>query len=311
MTRKPNRPRLVTPDIVPLDAAADQRVIDEIERHIANPPPPYHSVPITFTSGACAIIRARGLLGTHNRNDKPSSIASYAEDMAKDGWKENGSTVVFTDQGVVGDGKHRILACIRSGRPFTTAVMFNVPHGNFFSMDQGKVRGPADLLTIHGVANANFVYPAVRWAELLADIATIHRRHTFKGPEILRLYDLQHRAVEDFLREAKDVVKVNPGHPVSLVMALLYSFDKVDSGLAAEFSKHWINCSYPGSFRAISIMQHELAVLAVQAKKSGTRIHDLVRPAMIVNVWNIVRQDLKPRAAIINWNTNLTFPAIR
>lgn len=133
-------------------------------------------------------------------------------------------------------------------------------------------------------------------------------RRTFTPPEILELYRTKHKRVEDFVKEAREVCKINEKQPISLVMALLYSFDNVDTAAAAEFQEHWAGCSYPDSYRAIRIMQQELEVLG---KKSFTRIHDVVRAAMIVNAWNVVRDNAKPRAALIRWDFDQPFPAIK
>jgi hypothetical protein len=198
-----------------------------------------------------------------------------------------------------------MIACIRSGRPFRTHAVFGVPHPYFHSMDQGRVRGPADVLHIEGVPNASLVYPAVRWAELFA-AKIVKSRRTFTPKQILDLYRDRHKGVEDFLKEAKAVVHANEKQPVSLVMALLYIFDKADGTLAAKFSEAWSTGICPDSYRAIRIMQQELEVLGNKV----TRIHDVVRAAMIVNAWNIVWHGLKPRAALIRWDFDQAFPAI-
>lgn len=303
MTDDPKKPTLVPPPektIVPLDR--DKRLIERIEKLMANPPE--GSVVLDYTP-----VVARHVLqhwrGTHNRNEKPAAILRYADDMAKDGWHLNGETIKFTDQNLLGDGQNRMIACIRSGRPFRSHTVFGIEHLLFHSMDQGRVRGPADVLHIAGVANALLVYPAVRWAELLAS-KIVKTRRTFTPPQILDLYQTKHKGVEDFIREARDIVSANKKQPMSLVMAHLYTFDKIDTALAAKFSEAWSTGICPGSLRAIQIMQHELEVLGGKV----TRIHDVVRAAMIVNAWNIVQEDTKPRAAAIRWDFDQAFPKI-
>ena len=288
---------------IPLDR--DKRLIEKIEKLMASPPD--NGVKLDITPGVARHVLAHWR-GHHNRHEKPAAIENYAADMSKpDGWMLNGSTIVFTDRHLLGDGQNRMIACVRANKPFTTFAVFGVPHEYFFSIDQGRVRGPADVLTIHGVPNANIVYPAVRWAELLANTKTIKRRRTFTPPQILELYKTKHKGVEDFLKEARRVVSSNRKQPLSMVMAMLYTFNKIDSDLAAEFSEHWATCAYPGSFRAIQIMQQELGILGGKV----TRIHDVVRAAMIVNAWNVVREGTKPRAALIRWDMAMAFPEIK
>lgn len=154
MTDEPDDPKKV----IPFDR--DKALIERIEKLIANPPE--GSVVLEYTPGVATheIEHRRGI---HNRPRKTSAIVRYAVDMAKDEWLLNGSTIVYTDWGLLGDGQNRLIACRRADRPFKTHVVFGVPHEYFYSMDQGRVRGPADVLHIAGVPNSNIVYPAVRW----------------------------------------------------------------------------------------------------------------------------------------------------
>src|SRR5262245_49440085 len=106
--------------------------------------PPDGSVVMEITPGVAAHIWERWR-GTHNRREKPAAIKRYAGDMAKpDGWFLNGSTILFTDEHLLGDGQNRILACIRANELFKTHVVFGVPHLYFHTIDQGRVRSSGD-----------------------------------------------------------------------------------------------------------------------------------------------------------------------
>ena len=315
MTDDPKKPTLVPrqENIVPLDR--DNRLIDRIKALIANPPEGSVVLEITpYVARWIIEVELGNLRGTHNRKQKESAIERYAADMrSPGGWLLNGSTIVFTDQGLLGDGQNRLIACIRAGKPFKSHVIFGVPHVFFYSMDQGRVRGPADILHIEGVANAPMVYPAVRWCELL-DRNIVKSRQTYTGPQILELYRTKHKGVEDFIKEAKDVLRTNEHQAVSEVMAALYTFTKIDADLAAKLFQHWSSCTYPGQFRALSLLQQELAYIATGSKsgsrKQKVRINDVVRVAMIINTWNIIRTGVKPRLAIIRWDFGKPFPKI-
>jgi hypothetical protein len=279
--------------IVPFDR--DRALIERLEKLMAGPPE--GSVVLDFTPGVAKYIIGEWR-GTHNRREKPGSIRRFTADMAAEHWMLNGATVVFTDQHLLGDGQNRLLACIRSGKPFRSHVIFGVPHECFFTMDQGRVRSSSDILHIEGVENSGVVAQAVRWAELLETQRVIYRT-VFTPPQILQLYRDKHSGVEDFLPEARAVFRLNR-QPVSIVAALLYSFTKKDPELAAEYANAWASGIYDPRFASIATMQSEIE--RIHRKASG-RVHEVVRIAMIINSWNMVRAGYKgSRGASIRWS---------
>jgi hypothetical protein len=290
-------------NIVPLNPD-----IERIKALMENPPE--GSVVLTITPDVARYILLNWR-GRHNRREKPAAVRRYANDMADpspppEGWLLNGSTVVFTDQHLLGDGQNRMIACIRANQPFTTHIIFGVPHEYFFSMDQGRVRGPGDVLEIEGVANAKIVAQAVRWAELL-ETSKVFGRTVFTGKEILDLYRKKHKTVEDFLPEARAIFRLNR-QPLPVVMAVLYTFDKIDSDLAAEYSRAWAEGTYSPRFASIGTMQTEIERIK---RLSTGRVHEAVRLAIIINSWNSVRIGLKGRLGKIKWDKSKPFPRIR
>jgi hypothetical protein len=279
----------MTENIITLDR--DQRLIERIEQLMANPPE--GSVVLEITPGV-ARHALQYWLGTHNRREKPAAIQRYQTDIATGNWHLNGSTVVFTDQHLLGDGQNRLKACIRADRPLKTHVVFGVPHEYFYSMDQGRARSPIDVLEIEGVPHPGDVKQAVRWAELIRTKpvgAPTLPRTTFSSPDILKLYRESYRDVADFRPEARAIYRERR-QPVGMVMALLYYFDKKDPELAADFAASWAGGPYEARFQAISTMEIEVERIR---RNSNGRVHDVVRAAMVINAWNAVRGGKKGR----------------
>lgn len=280
---------------IPLDR--DKRLLEKIEQLIANPPE--GSVVLEITPGI-----ARHLIdvyNTHNRTAKPGAIKRYHQDMELGAWWLNGENLKFTNKGRLGDGQNRLLACLRADKPFKSHVVFGIPDEYFFSIDQGRVRGPTDVLYLEGVTDAN-VAQAVRWAELIAS-NSVKRRHTFAANEIRSLWRNKHKGVADFIDEAKRI-RVRNKQPVPLVAAVLYHCDKVDSAFAGEFSFAWEAGTYEPRFRPIGTMQGELVKLS---NTGSGRIHDVVRAAMIINAWNAAHTG----SGRIRWTIDLPFPTIK
>jgi hypothetical protein len=95
---------------------------------------------------------AEQMLGTnvHNRDMKRTS---FSKDMLEDKWMLNGSTLVWSDDGVLRDGQNRLEACVASGKPFVTIVVRGVPAEAQESMDIGSSRTLGDMLKLRGYPN--------------------------------------------------------------------------------------------------------------------------------------------------------------
>ena len=87
-----------------------------------------------------------------NRRKKPVKIKEYHDSMLADKWAQNGSTIVFADDGMMHDGQNRMHACVRASVPFTTLVVFGVPKEAFNTIDTGKTKTGDDMLTNAGYA---------------------------------------------------------------------------------------------------------------------------------------------------------------
>ena len=282
----------------------DQRIIERIKELLANPPE--GSVVLDITPVVAQWIMAD--LHGRNRRMKAKAIQQYAEDMKAGHWLLNGSTIVFTDLNRLGDGQNRLIACIRAGKAFRTHVVFGVEDRCFDTIDQGRVRSGSDLLHLDGVANSTLVMPAVRWAELLETGRARHRT-VFKPKHVLNLYRTKHKQVEDWVPEARAIYKINH-QPIGMVMALLYSCDKVAPEFTVEFAEAWGSGVFEPGFSPIARLEAETTKLRL---RQHGRIHETVRMAMMINAWNACRVGVKGPRAPIQWdiNSKKPFPKIQ
>ena len=289
--------------VVPLNP-----LIERIKQLMENPPE--GSVVLEITPDVARYV-LQNWHGRYNRHEKSAAIKRYAEDMANRRWLLNGSTIVFTDSKLLGDGQNRLMACIRSGTWFRTHVIFGIPHDYFHSIDQGRIRTPADIFKMAGVPNSNPVSHAVRWVEILETTkpGTHPKRHaSFTGYQLLQLYKDKHKAVEDWLPEARAIFGTYR-QPIPILMAALHLFNKVDPNLVADFADAWRwPGAKPGRFRPLQTLEAE--VDKIKRLTTG-RIHENVRMAMIINTWNAVRTGQRGRRDIIIWDETQPFPEIK
>ena len=88
-----------------------------------------------------------------NRKAKLASVRYYAEQMAANDWQKTGQPLIFTDNGILVDGQHRIWACYFGGFTFISYVIVDVAHfDNIFAyIDSGRSRTATDALMTAGL----------------------------------------------------------------------------------------------------------------------------------------------------------------
>jgi len=86
---------------------------------------------------------------THNRNVK-KSVSVYADLMKKGHWGENGESIVFSSDGILRDGQHRLLATIKAGHSWRAVVVTGVDADVYDTYDEGVNRSLADVLCFEG-----------------------------------------------------------------------------------------------------------------------------------------------------------------
>ena|GEM_PF-721449 len=100
--------------------------------------------------------------GGHNRPTTKGRISRYARVMGRGEWRLNGEAIKFDRNGLIIDGKHRLLACVESGVTFRTLVIRGLEPEIFTVLDIGKNRTPGDIMGIAGYQNRVAVASAAR-----------------------------------------------------------------------------------------------------------------------------------------------------
>lgn len=88
-----------------------------------------------------------------NRKVHAGLVLKYAEDIRAGRWQINGSTIVMASTGAIIDGQHRLLAIVEAQRPVQAMVVSGVNDAAFETIDTGRARTPADVLSIMGYTN--------------------------------------------------------------------------------------------------------------------------------------------------------------
>jgi hypothetical protein len=107
---------------------------------------------------------AESILATSNGNRplKTAKVASYARDMKAGNWCLNGESIIVDSSGSLVDGHHRLRACILSGLPFQSMVVWGAPPDAQKTVDMGASRSASDALHFYGYRNVNMLHAIVR-----------------------------------------------------------------------------------------------------------------------------------------------------
>jgi hypothetical protein len=259
------------------------RASAEIEKHLKQPS--QNSIVLNIDPETAAEILATRNQG--NRPSKPNKVQQFARDMAAEQWGLTGDTIKFGTDGRLLDGQNRLSAAVRSGKSFTSHVVFGIDPELFGRMDIGKPRNAADILHIAGFKYASTLAAAIRWSHLLD--TDPYNRETMQPDLVLKLARNEYADIEPFLKDGRDINR-QFGHPAGQIAALVHHFAKKDPTKAKDFVRAWLKGDRNGRYQIIDTMQ---AQLHSQKANNNGRIHEFTRAGIIIKAWNIFRAGQK------------------
>jgi hypothetical protein len=108
--------------------------------------------------------------GAEDREPDFSRVLRYAAIMSRGKWRIIGDPICFDDKGLRLNGKHRLLAVIKNGKPMVLKVIRGFPPDCQRGMDQGKSRGASDWLhhSFPGIPHRSVVSPVLNLVLALA-----------------------------------------------------------------------------------------------------------------------------------------------
>lgn len=97
-------------------------------------------------------------LMAHNNLNRPVNrltVEDYKTQIQKGLWRLNGEPILISDDGVLLDGQHRLIAVQETGLSITSVVVEGINKEFFSTIDTGRIRTIADIFNIEEVPNAN------------------------------------------------------------------------------------------------------------------------------------------------------------
>lgn len=99
---------------------------------------------------------------TKNRTVIKTHLKRLEECLLRGEWVFNGEPVIVASTGRILDGQHRLLACVNTGMPIDTNIVFGVDESVFDTIDQGSSRTIGNVLDIDGEENYNTIAAAAK-----------------------------------------------------------------------------------------------------------------------------------------------------
>lgn len=250
---------------------------------------------------------------THNTGNRPIRqpyVRRYASDMKNGLWNFNGETISFSKDGMLVNGQHRLSACVKSGCPFETVLIFGVEPSAFVTMDDGAKRTGADALAIKGMPSSKQAAAIVRWLHLLKQ-KRVTSRATLTNSEIIEVFEtLDHSLMDAAIKSWRKAAKSEMGKapPVGLYGSLFYAFTEADPGFASVFFSGWEQGHSLGG-KLAALKKAREAILKARAESHG-RIHEVYFMFCIVTAWNLARSGRAGTSTSFIWDGK-SFPEIQ
>jgi hypothetical protein len=228
-----------------------------------------------------------------NRPIALNTIKRYEKALLENRWRLTGEPVIFSDDGVLLNGQHRLIACINTGVSFPTLVVFGISRDSFKFMDRGLKRNVSHVFAIEGIPNATLMAACVSWLDRIYNSNGFNRGAATRpeNEQFLDIYD-RHKDLQNSTWVSNKISKegerlISP----ALMTTLHYLFAKKDREEADDFMRKVIT--------GIGITEEKEPENLIRKwlmkdnNQPGQVRNDVYRAAFVVQAWNSRRTGKK------------------
>lgn len=175
---------------------------------------------------------------TSNRKLTTITVDKYAQAMRDGHWHYDASPIRFAKSGRLLDGQHRLWAVIESDTSQEFLVVTGLNEHSFVTMDTGKKRSFADVISIE--------HPSAKDPNALASITVLVKRweQGYRGKQIrptgrganntsideyLSFFNNNAEAIQDLAKRGREIARKVPGITTSMVALLMWIFEDIDA----------------------------------------------------------------------------------
>jgi hypothetical protein len=221
---------------------------------------------------------------THNRNLREQAVLGYARDMEAGRWAENGESIKFATDGTLLDGQHRLTALTLAKVTLPMLVVTGLEARAQETMDDGRKRTTADVLTLRGESNSVTTAAVARRAYMWTQ-GTYSKSGYIRptNQEVLNFFN-EHPEIRRSAQLAVQVRNANP-LPASVAGLTHWLFSQIDTSDAAEFFHLLISGAIVPETHPVLVLRKRIQT---EAAKPG-RVDEDHMLAFVIKAWNAYR----------------------
>lgn len=258
----------------------------QLLRIVGSGKPPRNVVEMEFTPLICRQIMP---FNTLNRYRSAKVSDRYSRSMAVGRFYNTGQAIIFGSDGTVLDGQHRLAACIKSGKPFTSLVVFGVNPAFRRYIDTNRSRSASDIFKLTlGIKHSNDTASACALIWKYDNLGVFESSGAGPSPdEMIRTVYETTPDIDDTVQQHADWYKIKSVKlPRSISTALHIVFRRADKTLADTFFSNLYNgepCQHTDALRSI-LMASYADTLPVEFTYGGNK--KTLRLALVIKTWN-------------------------
>lgn len=178
-----------------------------------------------------------GLLLEKNTNNRPIRMSRVTEMMKaieNGDWVLTPQAAAIRTDGTLGDGQHRILAVLKSGRTVPMFLWFGMPEEVVTVLDTGTKRSATDVFSLRGIDKASILSSAARTLWRLRNDQWGNKGGSGTNKEVIQAFEAEVE-LADHVEEGK-IVGRGIGIGAGLATTLVYLTRRADlAGAVQDF----------------------------------------------------------------------------
>lgn len=229
----------------------------------------------------------------HNRPISESTVERYTQEIKAGRWKYNGSSIVFSKEGFLLDGQHRLKAVVAANKSIETLIVWGVEDAAFDTIDDGNKRSLADVLAIKKEYKPALLSAGVRflWVYATGQIETRDLRRGQIATKPLLEKTLEKNPGLRQSTKYYSMLKARTGGlliPAGMAIGLHYLFALVEEKKADEFFN--VLQSGIGLTEGHPILMLRARLISGQ-KEASTKLTNSAIYFYAVTTWNAFVED--------------------
>lgn len=231
---------------------------------------------------------------TQNRTLSDVVVKKYARDMKDGAWHYDASPIRFDVDGELIDGQHRMWAVIESNTTQEFLIVRGLPKRAFTTIDTGKKRSLADVLTIQhpGLSNGSHIAAMTtiitKYENGMRGIALrANRTSVLSTDELMEFFAKNREAIEENIKGARAVRDRLPAVTMTSVGLARWVFMNIDPEDAGDFFAKLASGAGLDEGDPILALRN---YLFREASRSKTALPLDVATAVFIKAWNAYRR---------------------